>query len=400
VPDAMDGTSSNTPQPADAHLPRLRIAFVTDRFGQRFGGAEAYGVALMQELARQHDITVVAHVYDPQSPVQLPWIKLYVPAWLPSWVRSAWFAVCAHRATRRGFDLVHSHVNGWCAHVDVMHVMPVRFRWRVQPLPRFKRWLSRLSLRVQTYLLLEALRVRQRPGHTTVTVSTLTAKQLRLAYGTSGQFPVITPGVATCAPEAPSWRVTLRRKLGLQATDLLCLMVARAPLRKGLATVVQALQPLPHNVHLVVVGGDDATRTWFKQSPHATALRARVHLLDAVSDVRPYYAAADCCLHPTLGDSFGMVPLEAMAYGLPVILSPMPWCGFAQYVRHDDQVLLLDHPENAPQLANFVQQLRTQPALRARLGARARHYAEQHGWKQVAHAYQQVYTQVLAERDA
>ena len=57
--------------------------------------------------------------------------------------------------------------------------------------------------------------------------------------------------------------------------------------------------------------------------------------------------AADLYVHPTLNDSFGMAPLEAMSFGLPVILSPAPWCGFAQYVKAGEEALVLSHPEQA-----------------------------------------------------
>jgi len=383
--------------PTKTTQPRLRIAFVTDRFGRRFGGAESYGVALMQALAQHHDVTVVASEYDAACALRLPWIKLFVPAGLPSWMRTLWVAFRAHRVTRQGFDLVHSHINGWCGDVEVAHVTPVRFRWRVQATPRIKRLLSYVSPRVQTYLALEAARFRHRPDHQVVAVSDLIAEQLRTAYGQRA-FPVIVPGVARASSQAPQWRSAIRQELGLRASDMVCLMVARDPLRKGLVTVLQALRRLPDATHLVLVGCDAATRAWFSQSPHADALQGRVRLLDALADVRPYYAAADCCLHATLNDSFGMVPLEAMAYGLPVVLSPPPYCGFAQYVQHGCHALVLDHPENALALADFVAQLTTQAALRQRLGQAARALAHQYRWSQVAERYQALYAQILRAR--
>jgi len=138
-------------------------------------------------------------------------------------------------------------------------------------------------------------------------------------------------------------------------------------------------------------------RAWFDRSPDAD-LKPRVRLLDALPDVRPYYAAADVCLHPTRNDSFGMAPLEAMAYGVPVVLSPMPWCGFAQYVQHGVNALVLDRPDNAEALAGFVAQLQGNVELRARLSAAGRALAEQHSWAHVAARYQEVYAQILRAR--
>lgn len=55
---------------------RLKLAFVVDRFGNRFGGAEAYGVELMRQLSRDHDITVFAREYDPACGIDLPFVAL------------------------------------------------------------------------------------------------------------------------------------------------------------------------------------------------------------------------------------------------------------------------------------------------------------------------------------
>lgn len=396
--DALDAESMAdlpTPTPLPA---RLRIAFVVDRFGNRYGGAEAYGVSLMSELARDHDITVVAREYDANCPLQLPWVPLPAPGWLPSWLRVLWFAIRARRATRHGFDIVHSHMNGWCGDVEVAHVTPVRYNWRVRPLPWLKRALSRVSLRVQTYLGLEAARVRPRAGHAVVAVSGLIAQQLRQAYGQDRDFPVIPPGVSPADSQAETWRGQIRATLGYGDDDMVCLMVARNPLRKGLPTVVQALRDLPENVRLLVVGCDPATRAWLSQSGHAQALEGRLTLRDPESDVRAYYAAADCCLHPTRNDSFGMVPLEAMAYGLPVVLSPVPWCGFAQYVHDGVDALVLDHPENVQQLTAFVASLQTDAALRDTLSQGARALAQLFGWPEVASRYLALYGALLAQR--
>src|SRR5690606_8703753 len=105
---------------------RRKIAFVVDRFGNRFGGAEAYGVELMRQLAERHDITVFAREYDPACDLKLPFVKIAPLRGLPSWLRVLAFALRARRATRGRFDIVHSHTNGYCGDIEVVHVTPVR----------------------------------------------------------------------------------------------------------------------------------------------------------------------------------------------------------------------------------------------------------------------------------
>src|SRR5690606_27794239 len=81
-----------------AATPRLKIAFVVDRFGNRYGGAEAYGVELMRELAQRHDVTVFGREYDPDCNLTLPFISLLPPRGIPSWLRALVFALRARRA--------------------------------------------------------------------------------------------------------------------------------------------------------------------------------------------------------------------------------------------------------------------------------------------------------------
>ena len=377
--------------------PKLKIAFVVDRFGSRFGGAEAYGVALMRELSQDHEITVFAREYDAACELSLPFIPLRSWSGWPSWMRVLLFAIRARRHTRQGFDIVHSHMNGWCGDVEVIHVTPVRYNWRVRSLPFLKRALSGVSLREQTYLGLEKRRVASRPGHRTVAVSGLIAEQLRQAYGDGLIAPIIPPGVAAAAAVSSVQRQQTRHELGWSDSDQVCLLVARNPMRKGLPTVVKALSLLPAQFKLLVVGGNGVTRDFLRKL-NDNELVDRIKVVDETPDVDTYYAAADIYVHPTLNDSFGMAPLEAMSYGLPVILSPSPWCGFAQYVNGGSEALVLSHPENAEQLASFIAQIKQDPAVRAALIRGGEDVVARHSWAEVAHRYMALYGEVLSER--
>ncbi|RTZ44778.1 glycosyltransferase family 1 protein [Candidimonas sp. SYP-B2681] len=379
-------------------MPRLKIAFVVDRFGNRFGGAEAYGVALMRELTKCHDVTVLARDYDDACDLRLPFVPLRSWSRWPSWIRVLIFAIRARRATRNGYDIVHSHMNGWCGDIEVIHVTPVRFNWRVRPLPVLKRLLSYVSLRVQTYLGLEARRVARRPAHRTVAVSGLIAEQLRQAYGDSFICPVIPPGVSRPDTKGGAHRHVIREQMGWTNDDCVCLLVARNPLRKGLPTALKALAQLPETFKLLVVGGNASTREFIHKTAAYSHFSNRVRVVEETSDVAPYYLSADIYVHPTLNDSFGMAPLEAMSFGLPVILSPGHCCGFAQYVRDGQDALVLSHPEDAAQLAQFVLQIKDDAAWRERLVQGGNEVVDRHSWPKIADQYLELYRQVIAER--
>src|SRR5699024_10008414 len=285
---------------------RLRIAFVVDRFGRQWGGAEAYGVALVRELSAHHDITVLARDYDPDCGLQLPYVALKTRSFWPSWVRVWLHARQVASQTRQGYDIVHSHSNGWAGDIEVVHVTPVRYRWGVQAMSRLKRIMASISPRVQTYLSLEARRLALREGHFVVAVSALIEQQLQQAYGRPVAQAVIPPGVDMLAADVDDRiRDRTRQELGLTDTDQVAILVARNPLRKGLETAMQACLQLPPAFRLLVVGSSAATRTALESMPDFHTLADRLILLPPVTDVSPYYRAADCCIHPTRNDSFG-----------------------------------------------------------------------------------------------
>ncbi len=371
---------------------RLRIALLVDRFGNRFGGAEAYGVELMRVLGQRHDVSVVARDFDSDLP--FPFLPVRFPGWLPSWMRVLYFAWKADRLTRGRYDIVHSHMNGWAGEIQVMHVTPVRYNrlTRVKPLKRALAW---LSPRLATYLLLEKSRVRRAPARRVVAVSGLIMDQLHRSYGPQLPVEIIAPGVKLPAPESAAARAATRAQVGWDADTIGCLLVARNPLRKGLPALLDALALLPPRYRLLVVGADQATRDRVRA---AGAVASRVSLVDPTPEVARYFAAADIYAHPTLNDSYAMAPLEAMSHGLPVVVSSPAYCGFAQYLSAGKDALILQDPRDGAQLAQALQRLGDEPELRAALSERGLAIARDQSWEAVAARYEALYQDVLAER--
>ncbi|MBO9331623.1 glycosyltransferase [Achromobacter xylosoxidans] len=378
--------------PAGAAERRLRIALLVDRFGNRFGGAEAYGVELMRVLGQRHDVSVVARDFDSDLPFSF--LPVRFPVWLPSWMRVLYFAWRADRLTRGRYDIVHSHMNGWAGEIQVMHVTPVRYNrlTRARPLQRVAAW---LSPRLATYLLLEKLRVRRAPARRVVAVSGLIMEQLHRSYGPQLPVDIIAPGVKLPTAEQKQGRDDTRASLGWDADTIGCLLVARNPLRKGLPALLDALGQLPPRYRLLVVGADQPTRDRVRA---AGTIAARVTLIDPTPDVARYFSAADIYAHPTLNDSYGMAPLEAMSHGLPVVVSSPAYCGFAQYLSAGKDALILQDPRDGAQLAQALERLGSEPELRAALAERGLAIACEQSWEAVAARYEALYRKVLVER--
>ena len=379
-------------------FPRLRIAFIAHKFGHQYGGAEAYGVELMRELAKRHDITVIAEVCDSNTGVDVDFIPIKVATYWPSWIRSYLFARAAARITQRTeHDLIHSHMNGWVGDIDILHVQSVRYKWFVRP----SSWLKKISLfispRVHMYLWLEKKRVHLRPPRRTLVVSNTLKQQLQQAYKTKYPFDVITPGVHIPLLDAKKRQKT-RQQLGFSPIDTVCIQVARNPLAKGLTTILNTLSTLPNNIKLLVVGVAAKDLLVIRQKVQQQELVDRVVLIEQSLDISAYYQAADMALHPTLNDSFGMAPLEAMAYELPVIMSGPQWCGFAQYASHNHNALLLSEPENSSELQLAINRIIKDQALSSQLKQNGLLLARTFSWENIAKQVEAIYAEFLAIR--
>jgi UDP-glucose:(heptosyl)LPS alpha-1,3-glucosyltransferase len=101
--------------------------------------------------------------------------------------------------------------------------------------------------------------------------------------------------------------------------------------------------------------------------------------------------AADGLAHPTLEDTFAMVVLEAMAHGLPVVVSGARYCGIAGLLVHEQQALLLSDPQDADALAGALSRIVHDVVLVARLSSEAMAFAQQHQWATLAHQQETIY---------
>jgi glycosyltransferase involved in cell wall biosynthesis len=123
----------------------------------------------------------------------------------------------------------------------------------------------------------------------------------------------------------------------------------------------------------------------------------RVRFLGAVNGVELVYQAADCLAHPTLEDTFAMVVLEAMSYGLPVVVSREKYCGIAGLLTHGLNALILDEPKDAAALAQLLQRIVNSAELRGKLSTEALKFADCFTWTQIAREQEQIYLKITSK---
>lgn len=132
---------------------------------------------------------------------------------------------------------------------------------------------------------------------------------------------VIGNGVDTqrFVPPTDAERGEARARLGIDEQDLVVLFIGHEYDRKGLPLVLRSMVEAPPHWHLVVVGGTaDMVRDLRDSSP-GRALGSRLHTTGAVTDPRPLLRASDLLASPSAYESYGLVVLEALACGVPVV---------------------------------------------------------------------------------
>lgn len=232
--------------------------------------------------------------------------------------------------------------------------------------------------------------------------SLLTAISKRTAgnmvrFGRS-EVPVIHYGISPDRfnPEARRLlREQSRSSLGLPASAFCLLLVGNGWKNKGLDILLEALGSIESaDLRLLVVGHDDPLP--YRAAIARLGLDQRVTFLPLRSDVEFYYAASDVYVSPSLEDSFGLPPLEAMACGIPVIVSSR--AGVSELITDGVDGLVLIDPKDVAALAEMISGLLNNSALRCSLGENAARTASQHTWERNAAQLDALFAQVLEQR--
>jgi glycogen synthase len=148
------------------------------------------------------------------------------------------------------------------------------------------------------------------------------------------------------------------------------LYVGRIDSRKGIELAIRALEHLPNGQLTVVGSGDDAYLEHLRSVARETGAEDRIALRPAVgrAELPAIYAESDAVLFPVQWEEpWGLVPLEAMAVGVPVVATGRG--GSGEFLRDGENCLLYEPADDPAALAAAVSRLADDEALRGRLRA-------------------------------
>ena len=155
---------------------------------------------------------------------------------------------------------------------------------------------------------------------------------------------------------------------------------------------MESLHDLP--VRLLLVGRENVTE--YRDIAEKHHLTHRVHFLSPRPDVEFYYAAADVYLGPSLEDTFAQPPAEAMACGLPVVVSSAN--GTSEIITDGIDGFILEDPADSTSLAGMIRRLYVDQEFRSRMGKSAAETTKQYTWERNGEQLLKIFQEILQRK--
>lgn len=308
------------------------------------------------------------------------------------------------------YDVIHSHywVSGLVAH-------ELKMRWGV-PFVQMFHTLGELKNSVAKGVADREVgeRIRgegsvMRWADRLVAATPLEKEHMVCLYGAEpAKIKVIPAGVDTNI-FYPRDREAVRELLGLPGLETpILLFVGRIERLKGIDTLLESVAVVSkycsgRDLKVLIVGGGGQTEDENAELHRVVELHRDLNLEEQVEFVgsKPqemlplYYSAADVTIMPSHYESFGLVAVESMASGTPVIASNV---GGLSFTVVDGETGYLVEQENHFQLAERVHTLLKNSELRERMGEQASVHAQQYSWEKIATQVLEVYETVQKEQ--
>lgn len=350
-----------------------------------------------------HDLGYGNRVVHVTSGPEVPVPKSELESYLPQFIAGVENFV---ESKSLHYDLIHSHY--W---LSGLAAIELKKRWNI-PVVHMFHTLGEMKQRVARseeeaegdYRLVGERAVLKLADRIVAATPAELAQLLWLYQADTSKIEIIPPGVDLShfyhIPEDEA-----KEFVGIRLCDRMLLFVGRIEPLKGIDSLIKALAIMCNDgvdVCLAVIGGDADTSLAVETEEMARlkTMREQVGMVDLVTfmgkrsqDTLPYYySAAEAVVVPSHYESFGMVALEAMACGIPVVASQIG--GLVFLVQ--DGVTGFTVPVDEPQaMAERLTELINNPELRLDMGANAAAFARDYSWEKIAEKIVELYQDVI-----
>jgi len=346
----------------------------------------------------------VVHIpAGPEVPLPKPQLAEYIPCFAEEVERFA-------REKEIHYDLIHSHY--WMSGIAAE---TLKQKWNVPVLQMFhtlgimKNQIAQSPEEMEGNYRISGEKQVMAAADKIIAATPAEKEQLEKLYRVdSARIVTIPPGVET-ARFYPINADEAKEAIELTCKKRMLLFVGRIEPLKGLQNLIRALATIREQGHctrdcycLVVIGGepDSSPENMSAEMRKVKKLCSDLGMDDLVlflgkraQETLPYYySAADMLIMPSYYESFGMVALEAMACGTPVIASQV---GGLPYLVQDGKTGFVVPGGDPNALVEPLNRLMNDEALREKMGSEAAEYARKYSWDLIAEQITHVYKDLL-----
>ena len=386
--------------------------------GRETGGLNVYVRELARELAqRGHQVDVFTRRSDADAPAVVPFADgsvgrarlMHIDAGPPQYIEKealppyvdAFAEGVAAFGSREGasYDFVYSHywLSGLAGEM-------LRKRWGVPHIAMFHtlgevKSRSRMTERESDERIAAEGTIAREASR--IVVSSRDEQELLVRhYGASAERIAVVPCGVNLDLFQPVQKDDARSRLGLRDDDRILLFVGRIEPLKGVDILLGAAAQVEaeSDCFVLVIGGDstaqDGEMAHLRLLASELGISERVNFLGAVDHEKLplFYSAADVCVVPSFYESFGLVALEAMACGTPVVASRVG--GLTATVRDGETGYLI--PWRCPEpFAERIELLLGNEQLRRAFGSASREAVEHFRWANVAESVLGLYGELI-----
>jgi glycosyltransferase involved in cell wall biosynthesis len=393
-----------------SHAQKPRLAVVSPSLDKAHG-TERLIVEWVSELARTFEIHIYSQRVEDLDPSKFIWHRIprlpgpHLANFLWWFAANALWRAWDRRFRGLQFDIVYSPGPN-CLDADAIsvHIVFAEYAqrvWRELRLSGKPPWVWPRLIHRRLYYRLAILLERSaytRPDIRLILIARRTEGSLANFYGRREHFPVIYIGIDHTSFNSTrrlGLRGEARKTLALDDTQFNVLLIGNDLRNKGLPILLRALAELRGlPIHLLAVSREDPV--WFRSLITEHGLEERIHLLPPRGDVIFYYASADAYAGPSLEDTFALPPAEAMACGLPVIVSSQN--GTCEIITDGTDGLILSDPTDSKTLAAMIRRLYENREYRDQLGKNAEKTARQYTWASNGRALAAIFEEILRRK--
>ena len=374
----------------------MRIAIVRKKYTFH-GGAEGILHDIITKLAAAgHEIHIYAIKWDSNNAAEEFHFHKVPVIPFNSFLRDLTFVISSYfmlRKKRNYFDIIQSHdktvYQDICFVADGCHIEWLKQRWQRKGLP------GKLSIMFNPYhwliLLIERVMYNGHRFRKIFALSYMVKKDIVQNYHVrSDEIDVVYHWIDTDRfhpDNREKYRKTIRETYSIADDDFVILFVGSGFERKGVEYIIKAAEMLSGPVTILIVGKGDGR--YYQRF----IMKQKVIFCGAQKDVHTYYAASDIFILAPVYEPLGLVYLEAMASGLPVIMTRNS--GAAELITNGVHGYVVNEPEDIKGIAGSMQVLVDNIEQRKAMGKHARCLAEEFTFEKRIGRIRELYKSII-----